>query len=147
MKKYLFEIPIGDWSNDGHGMCDHFVIESNVSMNKIFDAYFKAQEELPKEICPEGMCESYRDGNIPADIVKKLREYNFTHKFDSVSNSDGSESPSSEDMLEIVLWFIKQGNNKIKLKVVKLDKFINWKVPKKHKGKNLGNFGYGLFDH
>lgn len=49
-------------------------------------------------------------------------------------------------MLDITLWFIKQGNLELKFKEIELDSFINWDLPEKYKVKGLGNIGYGIFD-
>lgn len=46
MTKYLFKLPIGDWSDDGHGYCKDFIIECNMPIEKVFDAYFITCEKF-----------------------------------------------------------------------------------------------------
>lgn len=35
METTKFSLPIGDWSNDGHGTCEYFTVEAN------FNNYYK----------------------------------------------------------------------------------------------------------
>lgn len=64
--------PIGDWAKDGHGKCDWFLIESNMSLENVFKAYFAAKRKLPEEICPANFCNEYGDSCIPKEICQKL---------------------------------------------------------------------------
>lgn len=60
--------------------------------------------------------------------------------------SDSGEY-SIEKLENIVLWFIMQGNDKLKLKIVNKDyAFINWCLPKNLNSNGLDSFGYGLFE-
>lgn len=39
MDKYIVELIVGDWSNDGHGQTDVTVIESNLTPSEVKAAY------------------------------------------------------------------------------------------------------------
>lgn len=145
-KKYYFMLPIGDWSNDGHSKCDWFLVESNMPLENVFKSYFTAKEKLPEEICPANFCNEYGDSEIPQEICQKLVEAGCPKNI--ISNTiDDSCYP--EFLQEIVLWFIMQGNENLKLKIVKKNyAFIDWCLPKHLRKHNecLDSFGYGLFE-
>lgn len=55
-----------------------------------------------------------------------------------------------DDLADIMLWFIMQGNPDLILKkrTVNVHKFINWNIPRKagEKQRELGFIGYGIFN-
>lgn len=43
---YLIHFPIGDWSDDGHGICDWYVFQSNVDVFQLRVAHFRVKDML-----------------------------------------------------------------------------------------------------
>lgn len=70
-KTYTFKLPIGDFSKDGHGMCDWYRIESNYPVEDVREFYFKACEmagfKFNEVFC--SYCEDY------AILEEQLQEY------------------------------------------------------------------------
>lgn len=49
MITYKFSLPIGDWSNDGHGRCEWFLFRSTKPVEEAREAHFKAMKLFPLE--------------------------------------------------------------------------------------------------
>ena len=68
--KYNIRFPIGDWSDDGHGKCDYFMVTSNMSVESLREVHFKAPEVVGFDI--GSMCSDYESSTLDNDIVEKL---------------------------------------------------------------------------
>lgn len=123
MKEYKFKLPIGDWSDDGHGKCDKFTVHSNVDPKELIDPYVEALEKSGlKDVCSE-----YEDRSIPQEFWDKnpfLNPENYAEGWedswfvenpkrfaqlilDVVNHYSGTElelEPESE-MIEFNNWF------------------------------------------
>ena len=54
--RYIFNLPIGDWSGDGHNICDYYTISSNRPVEQVIEIY----RELTKRF-GTGLDSSFRD--------------------------------------------------------------------------------------
>lgn len=150
--KYLIEIPIGDYSCDGHSECNWHIVESNVPLDEVFEAYFIARKIMPQEVCPEYICKHAGERRIPNKVMQKLDEYGFNISYlynvcGKMDNGDCILNDSSQ-MLEIMLWFICKGNSKIEFKIISPMKFVNKNIPHSFALKRkryIGHIGYGIF--
>ena len=133
MSEYIFQLPIGDWSNDGHGICDWFVVRSNKEVKFVFEAYFKSADANP-DIDPANICSEYEDRDIDEETLQLIESAGF--KFDG--------TVSTESFAKFVLWFIMLSDKDLKLEIVPIPKLINWELPKSLDDKYFPGFGYGL---
>ena len=46
--KYLFKLPIGDWSGDGHSMCEYIKIRTNKTIEEVREGHFDLIKQFPK---------------------------------------------------------------------------------------------------
>ncbi len=137
MTRYAFQIPIGDWSADGHGQCDWFAAEADKPIDKVREAFFAAKEMWPN-LNPETFCCDYEDSLLPADIVAGLAEHGVC--------ADETDAFGPEDMAEIVVWFLNQGDKELNVKLTpaaKLPSLAFYGFDKKER--HIGGLGYGLF--
>lgn len=139
--QYKFQIPIGDWSGDGHGQCDVYYATSNKLIIDVREAYFAAKKKLPKKMCPENFCHDYEDGVIPDSVIKLLKKYKC-----NLAKVAEDEGFSSKEMAEYVVWFINQGNPDVN--AILMDEedvptlsFYGYDDKKRH----IQFIGYGLF--
>jgi hypothetical protein len=44
--RYLIKFPIGDWSDDGHGKCEWFIVKSNMPLQIVREAQFRLQDKF-----------------------------------------------------------------------------------------------------
>lgn len=137
MKKTQIIFVIGDWSGDGHGQNEEFWVESSKPLKDVREAYFAARDKLPKELCPEEICND-SDKGIPEDTLKKIRELGFP-------DLDGEGPCDTESMLEYVFWFIRQADPEISFSVrEKPDTFAFYGYDEKQR--HISFIGYGLFN-
>ena len=140
---FKFKIAIGDWSGDGHGINEYFKIKSNKSVEEVREAYFKAIQILGKDY-PKEICQEYEDDYVSEYDQEELEElgFVFTHYHE---NTLGLVYPTAKGMLELTLWFLKQGDPDLILKQEE-------EVPTLHfygfddKERHIGFIGYGLFN-
>lgn len=138
----LWNIPIGDWSNDGHGKCDWFAIESNFTVEQVREAYFNSVEKSGVDICKEVACE-YEDNSVSEKFLNVFPEFleNGLVKHDPEDNEDYIED--SFDLVEIVCLFIQKYNPEFKYKILDIPMLPFYGFDEK--GRHIGYFGYGLF--
>lgn len=133
-KTYSFLIPIGDWSDDGHGKCDYFQFSSNKPLKAVREAFFKATRD-DVALNPEGFCCDYEDGTVPDEIVEAAAARGF---------EIDPENFFAEDMADYVAWYTTLGDPSLELKRRKslnMLPFYGCDMEKRH----IGFFGYGLF--
>jgi hypothetical protein len=72
---YEFQIPIGDWSDDGHGKCDYFLVRSNLPLEEVERIAQKAKDVLGFAL--KEICEDYEVSSLSQHIVEKLEAAGF----------------------------------------------------------------------
>ena len=68
---YLIRFPVGDWSGDGHNLCETFDVQSNYPVKQIREIHFKAPEVLGFNI--GDICHEYDDDVLDEEIADKLK--------------------------------------------------------------------------
>jgi hypothetical protein len=139
--RHTFKIPIGDWSNDGHGKCDWFIATAAKPVEEVRIAYFAAKKmKTLKGLDPESFCHGYGEGSIPDEKRAKLHELGAP--IDPV-NAEGDYEFGPDEMAAIVVWFLNQGDPELKVKlsadVIPMLPFYGYE-----NGKHIGHIGYGL---
>lgn len=146
-----FSVHIGDWSGDGHGEKETFYVTADCSLEQVREAYFIAKNGMPKHLCPENFMEDYEDHTIPEKTYRDALKhgYDMLQGFDKETVEEKLqeclEYPQWEprDMLNYLLWFIKQGDARIEFEVGEIDTFAWYGNDKKKR--HIGFMGYGLF--
>lgn len=128
----LINIEIGDWSHDGHSKCDIFTFESNLPIEEVREAYFKARELYP-EICPEEFCAEYEDPEVPKKVRDRAKQLGF--KF--------HKQPDTLDLARFTAWFCELGNPNLSLLPKPVERLAFYGSDKK--GRNIDFIGYGMF--
>lgn len=85
------KFPIGDWSDDGHGHCEWFVVESNKSPEQLREIHFSCKEKLGFDV--GSLCGNYGDSSISPEVTQKLLELGVIENDDD-SVIEGSFHPS-----------------------------------------------------
>lgn len=118
MFKYEYVLPIGDWSNDGHGRCEEIRIATNKNKKEIIEAYRKTCKKLNVTFDTNELYESYPirllvDGNdleISNETMNILfnngLNENCMKKFFS-EYGDCYFFGSSEDAVKFFMEFVK----------------------------------------
>lgn len=145
-ERHGFTIPVGDWSDDGHGKCEYYHASADKPFKDVCYA-FKAAKELFKEsgFTPERVCSEYQDSEISEEDVKFLASKGYKVDPDNFY---------THEMANLVVWFLNQGDPKLKAKLTPEGKeppmLRNWdyckvmQVSTADEHENLDGFGYGL---
>ena len=129
-KMYLV---LGDWSNDGHGHSDKVLLESNLTVKEVQDAYkasckltgvefnhnetFTGRKRDWQEADDYRIATEYESSNIPSEALVELRKFGLTDELlqsfeeDEINlNEDGSYGLSEHSFVNLWMWFVKLSN-------------------------------------
>ncbi len=139
---HVFSIPIGDWSDDGHGKCEYFHASAAKPFKDVCKAFKAAKKKFKKDgdgFTPEELCSEYEDSHVPDDVVELLEERGF--KIDP-------DDFGPREFAELVVWYLNQGDPDLNAELLPEEKeppmLRNWDYRREVK-EDLGGFGYGLF--
>lgn len=134
------QFPVGDWSDDGHGKCEYFTVESNVPVDQLREAHFAAEEKIGINI--GHICSDYEDSVIDDEVLVKLQPFIGAKLYERVKDY---VDPS--DMVKIWIACLMQVDPTIKLEIVDEESLpsINF-YGHDAKGRHLSTPGYGLFE-
>lgn len=141
MTKTTFRIDIGDWSGDGHGQSESYIVDANKSIEEVREAYFKACKNLPDILCPENFCDGYEESEVPEDVIEAA----IKAKAPYLSDLKGQEYQDfgPQEMCNYVIWFIKQGDSELELnRREDIDTLAFYGADSKKR--HIGFIGYGL---
>ena len=125
---HQIQIPLGDWSGDGHNICDWFTVEYDKEGADFKQAILNAREIHP-DLDPTKFYDEYEDGTRPEHVTEKYEELGLeTHGDDAI-----------ESYMEFIVWYLNQGDPELNARI----------VPGPHRWHPYGpegiHFGYGLF--
>ncbi len=162
---------LGDWSDDGHGKHDKILLESNVSIDEIQQAYkdsckltgvaFNINEDFTETNRPWQEADLYRiaceydEGNLSMFVFGILAKYGLTREMLNEWDVDGNGDYEDEDYDPVILykesyvslwiWFVKLSLPKTAV-IKTADAKDEIPVINGYWNKNLNvQFGYGLF--
>ena len=69
-KTYRYKFPVGDWSDDGHGKCNWFIVEGRKPIQEVREAHFAAKEHLGFDI--GDICGGYEETCIKKEYKDRL---------------------------------------------------------------------------
>lgn len=153
MKKYKFRIPIGDWSDDGHGKYDDYLIESNQPLERVRELYFQACDKIgfsldgsykETKLTPFA---NYQDSTFSRETLDALLEFGVQLNEEDVEYIREQESTDGHELfLDILFAFIKTQDKSLKLKRIPSEEFPMFQFYGfDSKKRHIGYFGYGLF--
>lgn len=138
-----FKIELGDWSDDGHGKTEVYMLESDLTVAETREAYIRSINftgiEFQKEIA-----NAYDDNTLSEIVYLNFKE----HGFDFTKHEDEEEYEEiyicPDFYVEMLIWFIKLSAPESTIKVIDdeipcFNGFWN-KDPRIN-----SHFGYGLF--
>lgn len=152
--KYNFKFAIGDWSKDGHGKCDYFVVKSNKPVEEVRESHYKIKNVTGINI--DELCSEYGDSAIHNDVYMKLIRLGFDFKSEGFDVYLEEEEEEEEEDLEaycnslsyLKLWIflLKQVDKSLEIEIIKNDipmfQFYGYDKERRH----IGASGYGLFN-
>ena len=148
-----FKIVLGDWSDDGHGKYEHYIIQANKPVNEVQEAYKKSCQLTGVSFNDSGndytgrnytheeqekfhVCTNYEQNVISKEVVEVFRSWNCPFEL-----QDGYVEDIDE-FVQLLLWFISLSLPDLKTE------FIDDVIPvfNGYWDENLNvQIGYGLF--
>lgn len=157
--KYTFKMPIGDWSDDGHGQCDYYKVESDVPVEGVREAHFLIKEKTAIDI--GNICSEYEKPYLMFEDVCKLLDLGFDKtlisdfnekRFEKAKEEDepdfydgNTNGVDSETVAHIWTFLLNKVNPNMNLKIVpdKEEMLVFYGFDEK--GRHIDSPGYGCF--
>jgi hypothetical protein len=143
VQEYEFRMPIGDWSGDGHSVCDYYSAYSNQPVEQVREVHFKAKEVTGVDI--EEICNEYEESIIEQDIVDKLKGLGF--KFEDYFSEVDDDELHADSWLMVNIWvfLLMKTDNTLKITIQKENSilmlpFYGYDEHKRH----MSFVGYGV---
>jgi len=144
---YPINFTIGDWSDDGHGRQKQFKVISSEPVEVVREAYWLAEKKTKFKL--GSVCSNSYDNALKSSEFEGLRSLGFPFTSEEIHEHTENEFVDIDParMLDILLWFLKQGNEQLFFDIVPADAipsfhFSGYDKKKRH----IPQFGYGLFD-
>ncbi len=152
---YKFSMPLGDWSDDGHGKTETFTFGCNKPMSAVVEAFKKAAKKLANAIHPTVVFHDYEDSSLDAEAYFAM----FDAGYDMLAAFNGAderarrlkdlpketwetllEYPQVEqkDLALYVLWFCQQADPTLVFSEETAESLFGYGGIREH-------CGYGLF--
>lgn len=139
--KYKFSMPIGDWSDDGHGKCDYYTIVSNKPVEEVREIHFKIEDVTGIEL--DRICSEYEQNYIYVDLLEDLKELGFDAS--GINVSEDKAYIYSYNMMRIWMFLLMITDESLKLEVeeesLEMLPFYGFD----EKGRHINFVGYGCF--
>lgn len=132
--RHYFQIPIGDWSGDGHDKCDFVRASAAKPVEAAREAYFAAQRSLP-DLDPVKFCERYEDRKVPAPIAAVFAAQQIRIDPNWLD---------SHSMAQYVAWYLNQGDPDLGARIEDPDPMLPF-YGFDDRGRHIDFMGYGLF--
>lgn len=138
---YNFRMPIGDWSDDGHGKCTYYTVSSDLPVEDVREAHFAIYEKTGLDI--GSICSEYEESSITTELFNDLvilgldiREFDYPH--------EGEVEVSPEGMCHIWITLLNHVEPRLNLKKMEdlpMLPFYGYDNKKRH----INQVGYGCY--
>jgi hypothetical protein len=144
MTKYLFTLPIGDWSADGHGECTYVHVESNKPVEEVREAHFKIKEATGVDI--HSIASEYEENRIDEDhpVISYLKRKRKLNQL--LEEDDGEYIIYTSEMADLWIMLLQDADPTLELERVEKERipmlaFYGFD----DKGRHINFVGYGTF--
>ncbi|MFO1442934.1 hypothetical protein KDN24_06850 [Bacillus sp. Bva_UNVM-123] len=138
---YRFRMPIGDWSDDGHGKCNYYYIKSNKPVEEIREIHFKIKENTDVDI--EKICRKFEESSIDVELFDALVGMGLDKEnFDLPYKNKVTFSP--KDMCNLWVFLLKKTDETLELEIEEEPKMLPF-YGFDEKRRHIGFVGYGCF--
>jgi hypothetical protein len=114
--KYQFRMPIGDWSDDGHGECNEYIIGSNKPVEEVREAHFKIEEATGIDI--HKIANDYMNSYMTKEQYDILQQLGLELEYLMQGNEDDEESYVSLDpeaMKDVWMFLLQKADPELEL--------------------------------
>jgi hypothetical protein len=143
-----FQIALGDWSGDGHGVHETCMASAAADLDAVREAYFRTMELLPEDLHPEAICSEYEQTTVSRDVARRVLQLSGI-RLDSDDNDDGFVDEkvyvTPEALLDYLIWFINHGDPAVDVRLERDNADTFHFYGHDAKDRHIGFIGYGLF--
>lgn len=126
----LFQAIFGDWSDDGHGKTQTFILDVTGfdSNDQIKGAYERAKARYGRGV--EDVANEYEDSSAPIEWIKQMKDEGLTGVVSDETLDDAEEELTSSvyvrvtDLAKIMIHMIKTELPGFEAKIVELPVFV-----------------------
>lgn len=83
---YRVKFSLGDWSDDGHGKCDHFFVRTSAPVEDLRELHFKCNDVFGFN--PGNLCREYEQHSLTPDQIAKLLQLGVIDQDDVDDDGD-----------------------------------------------------------
>lgn len=132
---YLIKYTLGDWSGDGHGITESFILKSNVNCHSFRDALDRGQKITGINL--DRLCSDYDDRLVPNGIYNYLKSKGVVFDKWQMEEYDAYNKFYIEvqQFMDLVLVLAREGNPNLEVGYLEDIQNIN------------SGYGYGLFSN
>jgi len=145
-ESYEFQIPVGDWSNDGHGRCDYYWIKSNRPVQYVRELYFELCKKYNASFDGykyDAPCQNYDDRKIPKSWIEKIELTKEIESLQIQEEEDFYWMVTPDDFINLLLLWLQKNDSSLKLEIIQIPCFTFYGVD--DKSRHISHIGYGLF--
>jgi hypothetical protein len=140
---HKINFPIGDWSDDGHGKCDWFLVESNKDVLAVREAHFQCPQILGFDI--GDICSEYEVRALDKKIHAKLVEEGIFRNRHFEDEYEGEYEMSPESLMNLWTDILMYIDPELHLEICKPHDCIHF-YGFDDKKRHLSTPGYGLYE-
>lgn len=147
---YKIRFTIGDWSDDGHGKSQTYVVQANKPVEHLRELHLSSPDILGFDI--GDICRNYGDSLLSPEIFEALTNHCIPNPFSKLANNidnidDGDLYFDTPDEL-VQLWIdiLKHLDKELEAEIVPDNDIPNMHWSGYRDGKHLNVPGYGLFE-
>ncbi len=132
---FYFRLPIGDWSGDGHGNCECYLVRSNKPLSEVREAHFAIKETTGIDI--EVILDDSAHTYIEPELMSCFDKMGLTHAF--------SDTLLSDELANLWMLLLMQADPELKLTMECTDDFEMLPFYGiDDKGRHISSVGYGI---
>ncbi len=144
-QSFKFKLPIGDWSDDGHGKCEKFIISSNTDPKELVQMYIDLCKVFPINKFSRG----YGEYALTPDQIESVK--NFGLDVSKYVGDGGYWIEGCEDVAKMIIDALMKNNPGLKLemsdeKMIEFNNHFGQFVTKTSGTSVIELPGYGIFD-
>lgn len=141
---YKFNIPVGDWSDDGHGKCNHYLVESNKPVEEVREAHYKIKEVIGIDLSK--VCSSYGDSSLNEDDYAILKDLGFEFNSSHFDDDEDNAIVYPSGFAEMWIFLLMQVDKDLKINRISEEGTDNLTFYGfDEEGRHIGLLGYGCF--
>lgn len=149
--RHCFNMPIGDWSGDGHELCDWYLCTAKKPIQEVIGAHYHIAEMTGVNI--EAICSACHEDVIDQKTVNALSELGF---FQALPNNleyeitDGTVMADPDFMAHLWVFLLNKTDPGLQIEIPEF-LWTNDDIPTltfygfDEQGRHIGGVGYGCY--